>query len=262
MTKQGFLPQTSWRYIFRLSFTLGFEDIRGMYRRTILGQFWITLAMLIMVGAIATVFGLLFKTPLDTYLPYLLTGLIFWNLLTGIITDGSNAFNMSAPYIQQHAAPKIIYFMRSLWKQLLLLAHNIVVLPLILPFFLHSYSWGMLLFIPGFIIGFVAVSSFGLVFAFLATRFRDIPQMISAVLLVLFYVTPVIWDPARLDNRIVEIVVAINPLASVLQIMRLPLLNVMPDPKDWLIAGAWAVIFGLIAWATYKKFHNKLSYWV
>jgi len=261
-TRPTFLRQNSWRYIFRLSFVLGWEDVRGMYRRTILGQFWITLSMLVMAGAIAIVFGLLFKTPIETYLPYLVTGLIFWGLMTSTITEGANAFNLSAPYIQQHAAPKIIYYLRSMWKGIITLAHNIVVIPVVWIFFPQSFSWTMLLFIPGLIIGYIAVASFGLVMAFLATRFRDIPQILSSALLVLFYVSPVIWDPARLDNRTVELIVSLNPLASILQIMRLPLLNIMPSQQEWFIALVWALVFVVLAFFTYRKYRSQLAYWI
>jgi len=261
-TKPAFMRQNSWRYIFRLSFVLGWEDVRGMYRRTVLGQFWITLSMLVMAGAISIVFGLLFKIPIETYLPYLLSGLVFWNLMTSTITEGANAFNLSAPYIQQHAAPKIIYYMRSLWKGIITLAHNIVVIPVVWFFFQDSYSWNMLLFIPGLIVGYIAVASFGLVMAFLATRFRDIPQIMNSALLVLFYVTPVIWEADRLNSRAVELVVSLNPLASILQIMRLPLLNIVPSQQEWFIALAWTLIFVVIAFFTYRKFRSQIAYWI
>jgi lipopolysaccharide transport system permease protein len=261
-TSPTFLRQNSWRYIFRLSFVLGWEDVRGMYRRTILGQFWITLSMLVMAAAISVVFGLLFKIPIDTYLPYLLSGLIFWGLMTSTITEGANAFNFSAPYIQQHAAPKIIYYMRSLWKGILTFAHNFVVIPVVWFFFQDSYSWNMLLFIPGLIVGYIAVASFGLVMAFLATRFRDIPQIMNSVLLVLFYVTPVIWEADRLNSRAVELVISLNPLASILQIMRLPLLNIVPSQQEWFIALAWTLVFVIAAFFTYRKFRSQLAYWI
>jgi lipopolysaccharide transport system permease protein len=261
-TRPAFLRQNSWRYIFHLSFVLGWEDVRGMYRRTILGQFWITLSMLIMAAAIGVVFGLLFNVPIETYVPFLITGLVFWGLMTGTITEGANAFNLSAAYIQQHAAPKIIYYMRSMWKVLITLAHNIVVIPIVWIFLPQSFSWNMLLFIPGFIIGYVAVASFGLVMAFLATRFRDIPQILSSALLVLFYVTPVIWQADRLNNSTVELIVSLNPLASILQIMRSPLLNVVPSEREWFIALAWAIVFVVLALFTYRKFRSQVAYWV
>jgi ABC-type polysaccharide/polyol phosphate export permease len=120
----------------------------------------------------------------------------------------------------------------------------------------------MLLFIPGFILGYIAVASFGLVMAFLATRFRDIPQIMNSALLVLFYVTPVIWQPDRLNNSTVELIVSLNPLAAILQIMRLPLLNVVPTQQEWFIALAWTLVFVVIAFFTYRKFRSQLAYWV
>jgi lipopolysaccharide transport system permease protein len=75
-------------------------------------------------------------------------------------------------------------------------------------------------------------------------------------------VSPVIWDPARLDNRTVELIVSLNPLASILQIMRLPLLNIMPSQQEWFIALAWALVFVIIAFFTYRKYRSQIAYWI
>ena len=54
----------SFRRSLWLGMFLGWQDVRLMYRRSVLGQFWITLSMAITFAAIGSIFGLIFGTPL------------------------------------------------------------------------------------------------------------------------------------------------------------------------------------------------------
>ncbi|WZB62546.1 hypothetical protein WJ970_03120 [Achromobacter xylosoxidans] len=58
--------------------TLGWQDVRQRYRRSMLGPFWLTISMGVMIGTIGLVFGQIFKAPTEEYLPFLAVGLILW----------------------------------------------------------------------------------------------------------------------------------------------------------------------------------------
>src|SRR5215207_5066472 len=64
--RQGF---ESWR----VWWLLGIGDIRQRYRRSRIGQFWITLSIAIFVFAIGIVYAAIFQQPMAQYLPYLAT---------------------------------------------------------------------------------------------------------------------------------------------------------------------------------------------
>src|SRR3978361_2212900 len=55
----------------RVWLLLGMNDIRQRYRRSRLGQFWITLAMATTIGSLGFLYAFLFRLPLKEYLPYL-----------------------------------------------------------------------------------------------------------------------------------------------------------------------------------------------
>ncbi|MGH7155400.1 MAG: hypothetical protein ACREF3_15850, partial [Acetobacteraceae bacterium] len=66
----------------RMWLLLGTNDIKQRYNRSRVGQFWITLSMVVMTGALGFVYSYLFKTPITTYLPFLAMGIIVWTLIS------------------------------------------------------------------------------------------------------------------------------------------------------------------------------------
>src|ERR1700728_5333832 len=54
----------------RMWLLLGMNDIRQRYRRSRLGQFWITLAMAIQIGTLGFLYSYLFHLPVAQYLAY------------------------------------------------------------------------------------------------------------------------------------------------------------------------------------------------
>jgi ABC-type polysaccharide/polyol phosphate export permease len=60
---QGLLRWQLWGII-------GWYDVRQHYRRSVLGPFWFTLSMAIMVGVLGFLYGALFGQPLNLYLSF------------------------------------------------------------------------------------------------------------------------------------------------------------------------------------------------
>ena len=62
--------------------TLGWHDIRQRYRRSILGPWWLTISMGVMVGALGFVYAELFGQDLARYMPHFALGLIAWAFIS------------------------------------------------------------------------------------------------------------------------------------------------------------------------------------
>src|SRR5580692_4642029 len=84
---------------------LAFQDIRLRYRGSLLGPFWLTISTLVMVVAMGVIYPLLFHQEPSTYLPFLTVGLIVWQLMNGMITEGCDTFLREAAVIQQVPIP-------------------------------------------------------------------------------------------------------------------------------------------------------------
>lgn len=246
----------------RVGTFLGWTDIRQAYKRTFIGQFWITLGTLVGIVAIGTVYTLLFNQPAGNYLPYLATGLVFWNLISAGITEGAGAFIVSEGYIRGTDLPRFTYIVRIVSKALFTFGHNLIVIPLVLLVFPQGWSSVFLLAFPGFLLGVMTLVGFATITSFFATRFRDVPQILAAGMQIIFYVTPVIWPPSALPGGAAHFVVLANPLASVLQVMRLPWLNQEPTVANWIIATITAVTSLSVGALVYKKFDKRTAFWV
>ena len=65
-----------------LALMLGWQDIKQRYRRSKLGPFWLTISMGIMITMIGIIFGQALSVPLKEYLPFVASGIIFWNFIS------------------------------------------------------------------------------------------------------------------------------------------------------------------------------------
>jgi lipopolysaccharide transport system permease protein len=219
--------------------------------------------MAVTIAAIGIVFGTLFGTPLQVFLPYLASGLIMWGLIAGILNEGNQAFIAAEGMIKQLPLPKIVYIVRVVWRNIIVSAHNIVIFPIVILIVGGSTSWAILVWPLGVLLAVVALSGLALVFGIVAARYRDLPQIVGAALTVAFYVTPVIWIRESVgDNDLVNALVSLNPLNHILQVARMPLIGQYPTIENWTWVVVSAVVFWTIGMLLFRRFEKRIAYWV
>jgi lipopolysaccharide transport system permease protein len=219
--------------------------------------------MAVTITTIGLVFGLIFGTPMQVFLPYLASGIIMWGLVSGLLNDGSQAFIAAEAIIKQIPLPKLAHIIRVVWRNLLTAAHNIVIFPIVLLAVGAGTSWSVLLFPLGLSILVLSVSGLVLILAVISARFRDVPPIVNSLVTVAFYVTPVIWMADNLgDNQLAHLLLGLNPFYHLLQVARLPLLGQLPTVENWSLALLSAGVFWALGLAIYRKFENKIAYWV
>jgi lipopolysaccharide transport system permease protein len=107
------------------------------------------------------------------------------------------------------------------------------------------------------------LSGLALIFAIVAARYRDLPQIVSAALTVGFYITPVIWIKESLgDNDLVNSIVTLNPLYHILQVARLPMIGQLPTLSNWIWVLASAGLFWAVGIYMFSRFEKRIAYWV
>jgi hypothetical protein len=132
--------------------TLGWHGLRQRYRRSTFGPLWLTLSMGIMAGAIGVLYAEIFGQPIHDYLPFLAVGLIVWGFISTSIIDPCYVFILSEGVIRQVRAPLSIHIYRVVWRNLIVLAHNMVIYVIILVVFGIWPGAPILLFIPSLLL--------------------------------------------------------------------------------------------------------------
>jgi ABC-2 type transport system permease protein/lipopolysaccharide transport system permease protein len=240
--------------------TLGWHDIRHRYRRSIIGPFWITLSMGIMVGALGFLYAQFFGQPIRDYLPFLSLGVIIWGFISTLILDGCVVFIASESVIRQLRAPLSIHVFRMTWRNLIIFAHNMVIYLVIMLIFGIWPGTRALLAIPGMLIlclnGIWASFLVGL----LSARFRDIPMLAANIIQILFFFTPIIWNVEQLRSS--RLVAELNPFYHLVEIVRMPLLGHSPPLSTWLVVLGVTVVGYLVALGFFVRFRGRIAYWV
>jgi ABC-2 type transport system permease protein/lipopolysaccharide transport system permease protein len=240
--------------------TMGLQDIRHRYRRSVLGPFWLTISMGVMVGALGLLYGAIFGQQLENYLPYLAAGFVCWGLISTLILDGTSAFIASEGLIKQLTAPLSVHVYTVVWRGLLIFLHNVWIYFVVAIVFGRSPGPALLLVIPAVAILLANGLWMGLLLGLLSTRFRDVPQIIASVVQVMFFLTPVIWKPEMLPGR--ALILDLNPFYYLVELVRAPLLGQIPSLQiilgvAVLTIGGWAL--ALVFYTTYRW---RLAYWV
>jgi ABC-2 type transport system permease protein len=269
---------------------LAWQDIRQRYRRSSLGPFWITVGMAVTALALGVVNAALFGTSISTLLPSITTGLILWNFMNGCIVEGSEAFIANEGLIKQLPAPVSVYALRTVWRQALYLAHNLIVYLVVLIVFFgklnHPYhlvdrpgallhpglGWAGLLAIPALALVLLNGAWVVLLLGVVSTRFRDIPPVIQSFITMLFYATPIMWsmDQVRAMNQgaksgfgpIAVDLLQLNPVYHFVEIVRAPLVGQQQSWTHWLVAGVVTMVGWALALIVLRNYRSRVAYWV
>lgn len=244
----------------RIWMLLGWAEIRARYRRSLLGPFWITLSMAIFILLVGVVFARLFGAPREDYLPFVATGYLAWLLLSAFITDGCNVFVAAQRYLRQMRLPKSTFVLASVWRNIMVFAHNLPVVVLVLLVFGVTPTPWTLMVLPGLLAAAAAGIVLALALGMVAARFRDLAPITVSLVQLLFFLTPVLYSPARLGGF--GAVVAFNPATHFIEILRAPLLGQPPPLTSWLAVLAMLAAGGLASFLLFVRFRARITYWV
>ncbi|AWB84974.1 ABC transporter permease [Corynebacterium liangguodongii] len=246
---------------------LGWQDIKQRYRRSVLGPLWITIATGVMALALGLLYSMLFQISVREFLPHVTVGFIVWGFIAGCIKDGSNVFIENEGLIKQLPSALSVHVYRLVWRQLLFLAHNMVIWVLLVLIFRIPLTWNTLLAIPALALLVINGVWVTMLFGVIATRFRDVAPLLESLVQLLFYVTPIVWTTQTLLEQGGEVaqrarIAELNPLYHYLEIVRGPLIGLEVPAYHWGIVGACTIAGLLAAVLVMRQWRFRVPYWV
>ena len=239
---------------------LGWHDIRQRYRRSVIGPFWFTLSTFIMIGVLGLLYSELLKQDIVTYLPYLGIGLVLWQYLSTSIVEGANGFIGAGYLIKQIRMPVSTHICRIVWRNFCILLHSLPVVVLFSLALGNRPGMSFVLVVPGLLLLMLCGVWMGIVLGIICLRFRDALPIITNILQVAFFFTPIMWSPSLLKDR--AWIAHYNPLYHLIEIVRAPMTGEPIEAVSWLWAIGLVVVGFVIAQAMMKKTRHKLSYWL
>jgi ABC-2 type transport system permease protein len=247
-------------FSWRLSHFLAWQDVRQKYRRSTLGPLWLTLTFGIQILTMGFLSAFLFTFPISKSLPYVCAGMLLWSLITQVINDGANLFVSTARYITQIKCPLTVFLMQTIWRNVIIAAHNALIYVVLAVILGVVPGFSILLWPFGFALVLIALSWMALVAAVLSARYRDVPVMITNILSVLFWFTPLMYFPEQLGSK--RFIADYNPFTHIIALVREPLVGGTPTLNDWLVVAAIGVFGWAAAFLFFAKFRARIVYWL
>lgn len=243
-----------------LAFYLAWSDTRTRYRRSVLGPFWLVLGTAIGVGGLGFVWSRLFEMDAAVFVPSLAIGLVCWYLLSQSVVEAASVFVQNRESLLNMKISSLQIALQLLLRHLVTFAHNLVVVVLVFLIYPPDLGWNMLLAVPGLLL--VSFTLLGIIelVGFFGARFRDLEPLLGAVMQPLFFVTPVIFRPEQLGES--HLILALNPFAYWLSLIRDPLMGATPTAATWLVSALMAVVIWAAALVMMARKRVRLAYWV
>lgn len=245
---------------YRVWMHLGWVEVKQRYRRSIIGPWWISLSMLIFIMMMGLVFSRLFHQSLNEYIPFFTAGFLFWSFISTSIIEAAEIFKSNGGFIKQTSLPYNIYVLKHIVRQVICLFHNFVVYLLICFYF--KINPGMIFFgvIPGLLLLFTNLYWICFLVAIICARYRDMVPMLSTCMQIAFFVTPISWMPKLLEQH--AFILKLNPFVYFLDIVRSPLLGIMPSLTSIIVSTGMALIGNSLCFWIFSWIRPRIAYWV
>jgi lipopolysaccharide transport system permease protein len=222
------------------------RTIRGRYQQSVLGGLW----AVIQPAAAAAIFTLIFTqfVPVDTgdtpYIIFSYVAMVPWTLFSASLAD------MSASLVQNMSLVTKIYFPREAIPVATMLARLVdfiiaaaLIVVLMIVYQVPLFPLGLLFLPVILIIQLALVIGLGLALAALNIFYRDVQPLLTLIIQIWFYASPIIYPVSMVPDRFRPFYF-LNPMAGLLESYRAVLLY-QELPGAYLLPAA-LVSFGVL----------------
>ncbi|GAB4172518.1 MAG: ABC transporter permease [Wenzhouxiangellaceae bacterium] len=242
-----------------LFFSLLLRELRSRFIGSTAGWLWLIVNPLMLLAVYALVFGTIFKARAPAHLSvpfvaWLAAGLWPWLAF-------SEAIQRAAESIPQHAAiiskvpirREFLTLSAAMAAAILQLAGFVVVLLAIIAIGVPIDPWGLPLVVFVLIVITGLALALGLVAAVLRVLLPDFQHLLPTLLMIWFFSTPILYDPALVPDAI-QPLVAVNPLSLLINDLREALFGARLWPSGGtIVVTGLTVVLGAFAHRFYRR---------
>jgi ABC-type polysaccharide/polyol phosphate export permease len=218
----------------RTWFLMANQDLVLRYKRSVLGPFWISIAMAIMIVGVGVLFAEIQNIETTAFLIFMGLGMLPWTLLSITINESAGLVIESEGHLRNVALPVPLLAAKVVYRNFAVFGHNALVVGgmlLLLGAQPGPMAWTSLfsLLLYAFLGIFIGVT-----LGPICARFRDLPLLIANLVQFAFFVTPIFWRPHSGLER--TLWVDANPFYHLIEIFRGPLMSEPVSLTSWSVS--------------------------
>jgi ABC-type polysaccharide/polyol phosphate export permease len=236
------------------------NEVKRRYKRTLLGPMWVTVSLVIFAVALSFIWAGLWKMQVTEFLPFLLSGLLPWSVISGSIGEACAVFLAGEALMKSRQFPYTALVYSVLARNTILFGHNLIAFFPIALLCGVPLGWKTALLFPGLILVILNCTWMAILVAVFCLRFRDFQQLVASLLQIAMFVTPVFWTASQLQGTR-AILVDLNLLHHLVEVVRQPMLGKAAAGTSYAVCVVAAVVGWMLAYSLLARKRHRLAYW-
>ena len=235
------------------------KEIRGRYKKSLLGVVWTFLNPLLQLAVHAFIFPLILRTTQPYYVIFVCVGLIPWTFFTATIAQSTWAVIGNANIVKK------VYFPREILPISVVTSNMVTFLisTIIIIVFCLVYGLGItkyIIFYPIIlIIQYIFQLGISMILSAVTVYFRDLEHFVQIALMLLFYATPIVYAGDTIPEAF-SFIIKFNPMAHIITAYRDIFYNqTRPDFMSLGIVLGVSILLTVIGYFIFKKLQKGFA---
>lgn len=236
------------------------KEIKARYKRAVFGFLWVVLNPVLQMLIIGIIFSFFIKIP--NYFLFLFTGLLPWQFFSLSLSKATPSIVFERALLQKARFPTEAIPVSIILSNFIHMVISLSLLLLLLAFL------GKLIFPQVFLVVIALIwllfftIGLSLLTATMQVRFRDTNFFVRTLLVLWFYVTPVLYNLSLMPREI-YLIFALNPLTSIFELFHFSLLN-QGEINPYIIIANLVItlIVVIVGFIVHKRQHNYFVDWL
>ncbi|WP_041658646.1 ABC transporter permease [Asticcacaulis excentricus] len=237
-----------------------YHEITAKYKRTLLGSLWNTGSMVVTALSFSIVFGALFGQDLRTFFPFVMAGIIGFNMVSHLFSEAPDVYVANGGIISNHAGPFTYYTFESVTKNFFITLHGVVVFFVVVSILgvFKIPHWSILI---GFPVVLLNMATWGAVVSLAAARFKDLRFLLPYLSQLVMFLSPIMFRPDQLPEQ-KQFIINFNPFYPLIEMIRSPLLGTYM-PLKYVPMAAGVTVLGIVVWFfAFSAFRRRIAFWI
>lgn len=227
------------------------RDIVVWYKQTILGPLWFFIQPILTTIMFMIVFGGIAKIGTDG-IPqplFYLAGICLWNYFAESLNQTSNTFIQNSALFGKVYFPRLVVPFATVTSNLVRLGIQLLLFVFVYLYFAFFTEATvtpnlyiclvplLILLLSGLALG------FGVLFSSLTTKYRDLTFLLSFLVQLWMYATPVIYPLSTIENPTLKTLMLLNPMTAILETFKYAVFGVGQFRFEYLTYSALFTLF-------------------
>jgi len=195
------------------------SGLKAEHRNSYLGYFWWLLDPLLSIMIYYFLMVVILQRGGEDFAIFLVIGIIVWRWISTSINSSANAILRYSSIINQVYLPKFIFPLSFTITQLINFLFGLIVIAIAVIALGVTPTWHLVLLPIPIVVTLTFLLALGSVLGFFTVFVRDIDNVLTHIIRLFFYASPIIWEGGRLPDKY-SFFVDINPIAMIVDSFR------------------------------------------